>query len=415
MIILNTCAFIDAAIEETREQVALLKQMKAARPDVRMIIAGCYVERFQQGIISDEPWIDALITPPCYSKIGSLIYQLYQSQCSRAALQTNYLSLVRDTFHYDHRSPRLGLTYAHTAYIKIAEGCDNCCSYCSIPLIKGSYRSRPFSSLISEAEGMAQAGVKEVILIAQDTGWYGKEKGAGAENKDIADLVQTIAQVSGISWIRLLYTHPAHVSRRIIDVMSQEQKLVKYLDIPLQHCDNDILTGMNRHISEYEVKSLIYTLRSSIPHIALRTTFLVGFPGEDDRKFKKLIDFVKDIAFERLGVFSYSPQPGTSAYKTAQTVPAAVAQERVEQLLEVQSQISLKKNKQLIGKTLDVIVDEKAQDQKGYYSGRSQADAPDVDNRIFFRSQSQRKQVPGTIVQVTIRTVEPYDMYGIVL
>jgi ribosomal protein S12 methylthiotransferase len=314
------------------------------------------------------------------------------------------LYLSAPSFIPDEAFPRLLSTLPHMAYVKIADGCSNVCSYCTIPSIRGRFRSRSVESIVQEIIQLADMGVKEVNLVAHDTTAYGLDLPSSVE---LDDLLSAISQTDGIEWIRILYSHPGRVSQKLIEAVRNNDKVLPYLDLPIQHIDSSILMAMNRPYDEYYVRSLIDKLRSAVPHIALRTTLMVGFPNETDKAFKGLLKFVQEIQFDHLGTFQYSQEEGTRAAAFRGQIPAKVKRQRYETLMGVQAQISLNKNNRFIGTTQKVIIEEKRQGQP--LRGRTPYQAPDIDGVVYIAEGSG---AVGDVVDVTITKAQAYDLIG---
>ena len=357
IIIVNTCAFLKSA---RAEAIAVLREMKKYRK--KLYLAGClpkWIEKTKAGI--KLPKIDGMI---------------------------DSLGL------FDYCTPRIKATPAWTAYIKIAEGCDNCCSYCLIPTIRGKLKVRKMPDIINEVKLLANRGVKEIIFVAQDTTAY----------PNFPALLKKTARIKGIHWIRLLYAHPAHISNDLIRVIASEKKIVKYLDMPIQHINEAILQKMNRKYDHQRLENLISKLRAKIPGIALRTSVIVGFPGEGEKEFNELLDYVKQVKFDRLGVFKYQREEGTAAAKMKGQIPEAEKTRRLDKLMKLQSKISRELNDKWIGKKIEVLVE-------GKNSGRSYRDAPEIDGKVLIKSKRGLKL--GAFIKTRIIEARTYDLIGI--
>jgi ribosomal protein S12 methylthiotransferase len=313
------------------------------------------------------------------------------------------------SYLYDHRTPRLITTAPGNVYIKISEGCSNCCSYCMIPKIRGEVRSRALASILLEAEQAVSRGAREINLIAQDTTAYGRDLGDGT---DLVRLLQGLARIEDLRWIRLLYAHPAHVKPELIRLIREEKKVCKYLDLPLQHIDSRLLQAMNRPVSEKDVRELLGRLRTEVPGITLRTSLMVGFPGETEKKFQKLLEFVRETQFDLLGVFRYSREEGTVAADMKGQVSERIKARRYHQIMRLQKQISRRKQKKQIGSRVDVLVERPGKSSDVLWEGRTQGQAPEVDGITFLTKGSCR---PGDIVKVQITKATSYDLYGEVI
>lgn len=382
-IVINTCGFIDAAKEESINTILSAVELKKKGILKKIVVAGCLSERYKEELRKEIPEVDSFFGTEAYEGIindfgGNLKYEL---------LGERYLT-----------------TPKHFAYLKISEGCDNPCSFCAIPLMRGLHKSKPLKELFKETQFLAANGVKEINIIGQDTTDYGKEFG----NRNIAELLNKISTVDGIEWIRLLYAYPSHFPEELINEIATNPKVCKYIDIPLQHISDNILKSMRRGITQRRTKELLYTLRERIPNLALRTTFIVGYPNETDKEFEELCNFVKDIKFERLGVFTYSVEENTPAFILGDPIDPEVKEERKAILMNIQKEISQKKNEELIGKQLKVIIDNKEGD---FFIGRTEKDAPEVDGEVLIDSKNINLKI-GDFYDVEIYDSNEYDLFG---
>jgi len=389
IIIINTCGFIQSAKEEAIEAIFEAVHLKNHKKCSKIIVTGCLVTRYKTELIEEIPEVDLFVEN---REIPELISQIAQN--------------LRIPYHQSYN--RSLLTPAHYAYLKIAEGCNNRCAYCAIPMIRGSFRSRGIPELVREAEILATQGVKELIIIAQDTTLYGTDL---ANSRNLTELLKKLCEVPSLKWIRLMYTHPAHFTDELMEFIASQPKICKYLDIPLQHVSDPILKRMRRKVTRREIEGLIQKLRDTIPGLVLRTSLMVGFPGETNDSFNELIDFVTEIRFERMGAFAYSQEEGTPAAEFADQIAEEVKQERLELLLSVQADIAAEKNASLINKELDVLVDEFEEDS-GYYLCRTQWDAPEVDNTVLISDSSCEI---GRFYKVKIIDAYEFDLVGNVL
>lgn len=390
ILIINTCAFIKSAVLESKR---VIKEAAQSR-DKQVVVTGCLVQRYGNALLKEFSQVSHLISVGDINRISQILNS------------NQKLHLTTPTFICSHQTPRLRLTLPHTTYLKIADGCNNCCSYCLIPQIRGRYRSRTIDSILLEVNHLVQNGVKELNLIAQDTTLYGMDIYA---QPCLDKLLKELAQVDGLRWIRLLYTHPGHFSYDLIEVIASEAKICKYIDLPLQHIDNTILKAMNRQVDELSIRQLITDLHAAIPDLTLRTSLMVGFPGETDESFQHLLDFVKEIEFERLGVFIYSKEGKTPAASYPNPVAERIKKRRYHQLLNIQQQISLKKNQQRIGQIVEAVVERIEVD--GTMVGRTAYDAPDIDGLIFIHADSPVKI--GDFLKVKVTQATEYDLLGI--
>lgn len=395
IVIINTCGFIEDAKTEAIETILEVAQYKTAGLISAIVVTGCLAERYQDEISAEIPEVDAVIGIGANDDIVKV--------CLKAlnGIQTSL-------FPAKHLLPLEGeralSTPPHWAYLKISDGCSNCCSYCAIPGIRGEFRSRPMESIISEAKHLADNGVKEIILIAQDTTLYGKDLYGSLM---LPDLLRELVKIENIVWIRMLYCYPDRINDELIDVISQNEKICSYIDIPLQHCNGDILKAMNRFGDYDSLKSLFKKMRAKIPNIAFRTTFMTGFPAETDAQFEELCHFVKEIEFDKMGCFTFSPEEDTPAASFSSQIDEDVKQNRANTLMDIQYAVTEKINNSKLGFTYDVIVDD-LQDEK--YFGRAYFDTPEIDGYIVFKSY--KKLSVGEIVRVKIIDCEGYDLIG---
>lgn len=391
VIVVNTCGFIESAKEESIEAILDAAKMKKQGKCAKLIVAGCLAQRYKDELLQELPEADAVIGIAEISRIGALCERMLAGK--EQVLEISAPAMV-------YGLPRISTTPRHYRYLKIAEGCSNHCSYCAIPGIRGNFTSRPSASIIDEARRLAGEGAKELVLLAQDsTGYRDNET-------DLPKLLKGLTNVSGIAWVRLMYAYPGRISVALMNVMAEEEKLCKYLDLPIQHFDDKVLAAMNRRGTSDDIRRTIEQLRKRVPGIALRTSLIVGFPGETEAAFKRLLAFVKEAEFERLGVFTYSPEEGTAAYGFESTVPGEVAQDRLDRIMKAQAKISLKKNRALIGATRTVLVDGM---EDMALIGRLSTQAPEIDGVVYL---SETEAVPGKFVDVVIADATEYDLMG---
>jgi ribosomal protein S12 methylthiotransferase len=395
IIIINTCSFIESAKREAIETILEMAHMKRQGRCKFLIVAGCLAQECGTDLFQEIPEIDALIGPGEFTRIVSVISNLKSSDFK----DTVYF-LKKPCVLYDHTFPRLRTTWPHLAYIKISEGCNHCCSYCLIPKIRGKYRSRETESVLAEAEALIDDGVKEICLIGQDTTAFNQ----------LHILLEKLASLEGAPWIRLLYTYPFSIDRKIIEVMAKYRNMISYLDIPLQHTHPRVLKAMNRPSDIKKIEALIHFARSVVPDIAFRTTFMVGFPGETQEEFEHLLEFVKRIRFDHLGVFSYSREKNTPAYRMPNQLSKRVKQERYGKVMELQAGISKEKNRSLSGKILEVICDFPDPSQQGIMIGRTKGQAPEIDGNTMIKGEGLKQ---GDICEVEIIRTDIYDLEGI--
>lgn len=384
IVVINTCGFIGDAKEEAIQTILECAEAKAEGRIERLFVMGCLSERYADELREEIPEVDDYFGARSLKEVVE-------------ALDAEYLPELE--------TDRLLTTPDHYAYLKIGEGCNWHCAYCAIPLIRGNHRSVPMEKVLEEAEGLVAVGVKEIIVIAQDTTYYGKD--LYGERK-LAELLRRLCAIEGVEWVRLHYAYPTDFPQDVIEVLRDEPKMCKYLDIPLQHISDNVLSAMRRRISKAETEELVARLRREIPDIALRTTMLVGFPGETEEDFEELCDFVQRVRFDRLGAFAYSEEEGTpSALHLTDDVPEEIKEERVDRLMKIQKRISLALNSERVGKTMRVIVDRKEGD---YYVTRSQYDSPEVDEEILVAATEPLEE--GDMVTIVITDCEEYDLYG---
>ncbi len=401
VLIINTCGFINSAKEESVNAILDAAQYKKKGSCKALVVAGCLSQRYKDELLAEIPEIDGLIGTGEIPRIVNVVREAVSGE-RPAHVNT-------PDFIYDHEMPRVLSTPGYTAYVKVADGCDNRCSYCAIPGIRGGYRSRTLESVTREVSLLTAGGVREINLIAQDTTRYGFD--LYGEYK-LDRLLKNLVEIDHLTWIRVLYAYPTHFTDNLIEIMARSEKICKYLDIPLQHSDDKILKAMNRRGSKYDILKLIEKLRSGIPDLSIRTSFIVGFPGETEESFQDLVQFVKTVRFDRMGVFTYSPEEGTTAAEFPGQVPDEVKEERRDTLMKIQQEISLEINKSKIEKNLDVLIEGKDPKEKELYVGRSEFDAPDVDGSVFVRGKGLR---PGDIIPVKITHAYEYDLIGEVI
>ena len=383
-VIINTCGFIDTAKEESINAILEAAELKKENKVKKVIVAGCLSQRYEFELKNDIPEVDKYFGTEDYKGI---IEEL------GGDLKTELLGERELT------SPK------HYAYLKISEGCDNPCSFCAIPLIRGGYISIPIEELLEEANSLARKGVKELILIGQDTTDYGIDLYG---KRNLSELLNKLSTIGGIEWIRLLYTYPSHFPDDLADEIAHNPKVLNYIDMPLQHISNNVLKSMRRGISSRRTKELIQKLKSKIPNLTLRTTFIVGYPTETEKDFIALCDFVKDVQFDRVGVFNYSQEENTTGYELGDPISDEEKERRQSELMEIQRKISLQKNESLVGKELNVIIDRLEGD---YFIGRSEKDAPEVDGEVLIESGENHLEI-GNIYSTEIIDCNDYDLFA---
>ncbi len=382
--IINTCGFIHDAKEQSIETILACIQAKLEGNIQCLIVFGCLYQRYKKELKEELPEVDAFFG---VQDIPGIL---------------NYLQAQ---FNPDLLINRTLSTPQHLAYLKISEGCNHHCSFCAIPQIRGKHISKPFEHLLKEAEILAESGVKELILIAQDLSYYGIDV---YKKSQLAKLLQELLHVKGIEWIRLHYTYPNAFPLEVLDIMRENDKICKYLDLPLQHINNEILQSMKRHITEKEIRNLIDTIRSKVPEIALRTSLIVGYPGETKKMYRQLESFVQEIQFDRLGVFTYSHEDKTAAFSLKDSITKREKEERKENLMFLQQDISLEKNNQKKGKIFKVLIDS---ENRTDYIGRTEFDSPEVDNLVYVTKKSIKSEV-GSFCKVKINKASNFDLFG---
>lgn len=396
--VINTCGFIQAAKQEAIDTILEFAALKKEGRIKKIVITGCLAERYREEVAELIPEADAVVGIGCNDDIVSVLERIYSGETVQAFDSKEKLPMT---------GGRVQTTLSFYSYLKIAEGCDNCCSYCAIPSIRGRFRSVPMDDLLNEARELVGNGVRELILTAQDTTRYGVDLYG---EYMLPELLRRLCKIEGLKWIRLLYCYPERVTDELLDVMADEEKIVKYMDLPIQHCDGEILGKMNRGGDENSLRELIGKIRERIPDITLRTTLITGFPGETEEQFSRLAEFVQDMKFDRLGCFPFSPEEGTPAEKMEGQLDDSVKERRAEIIMEQQMLITVKKNKELVGKTIEIITE--GFDRYGEcYFGRSAADAPEIDGKIFFTSPN-KKLVFGKFINVEITDMLDYDLIG---
>lgn len=396
-VIINTCGFIDAAKQEAIENILDMAQLKEDGTVKKIIVTGCLAQRYQKEIFDEIPEVDAVIGLGANEGIAETVKRVMEGENVYEMPDNELLPLVGE---------RLLTTPEHWAYLKIADGCSNRCTYCSIPSIRGNYRSVEFETLIEEAKALAAAGTKEIILIAQDTTNYGFDLYGKLR---LSELLDALCEIDGIEWIRMLYCYPDKITDELLDTMAKQPKVLNYIDLPLQHADDNVLKAMNRRGDSAYLRETVNKIREKLPDAVIRTTFIVGFPGEGEEEFENLAEFVNEMEFDRLGCFAFSPQEGTPAFDMENQVEEDVKVRRGEIIMQDQLEIVTLKNQSRIGKTYRVIVE----DYDSYsdsYSGRTYMDAPEIDGTISFTTDKNYEN--GDFADVVIIGVNDYDLIG---
>jgi ribosomal protein S12 methylthiotransferase len=414
VLVINTCAFIDSAKEESIEAILEAHQQRGLnkRSDQKLIVSGCMSQRFARELHNDLPEVDAFIGLDQVSELGAIVEEIVTRRSpSRDVSETHSLVFAetRPTYIPDYDTPRFRLTPAHSAYVKIAEGCNHPCSFCVIPQMRGKHRSRKSESVLAEIGALVRGGVREINLISQDTTYYGMDLWEGragprqpvdsARGPTLVSLLRQIQKIEGEFWVRLLYTHPAHWSDELIETIAECDKVARYIDIPLQHIDESMLGRMRRETSRAHIEDLIHRLRAGIPGVALRTTFIVGFPGETDAEFDTLLDFIRRTRFERLGIFKYSQEQGSRAARMPGQVHAKIKNGRYRAAMLMQQSIAHDLARDKIGSELKLLVDQP-------HIARSEADAPDVDARVILSEPAP----VGVFIRRTVKGSRGYDL-----
>jgi len=400
VVVINTCGFIDSAKTEAIDNILQMGQLKEQGLIGKILVTGCLSQRYQQEILQQMPEVDGILGTGSYTEVVPAIDALLRNE------------IVEDFGSIDapeEETGRIVTTPEHYAYIKIAEGCDNRCSYCIIPYLRGKYRSRSMDDILYEARLLADSGVKELIVVAQDTSRYGTDLAGG--RRLLPELLQELCKIEGFHWIRVHYLYPDEIDDALIDVIAAEPKIVKYLDIPIQHCNDAILKLMNRRGNGTYLRELFTKLRQRIPGLILRTSVITGLPGEDEEAFEELCTFLKDLKLERVGAFAFSPEEGTPAYDMEHP-DAAVAQERAQIVEMLQSRIMDEANNTFFGQTLEVLVDGYDEDYEQFY-GRTYADSPEIDGRVWIASEDALSE--GDFVKVFVDGFIDGDLSGYLL
>jgi ribosomal protein S12 methylthiotransferase len=405
-LVVNTCGFIDAAKKESIDAILEAARLKSEGKCRRLVVAGCLVERYRDELRAEMPEVDAFIGTSQINDITTVA----DARVNTRQLPVLPLGNQTATYLYDESTPRVLATPGHYAYVKIAEGCDRPCAFCFIPQMRGHFRSRRFGSVVAEAKQLAGQGVKEIILVAQDSSRYGEDLG---ERDALAHLMRELCRLDGVEWVRVMYTYPTHISDAFLDVLAEEPKAVKYLDMPLQHASQNVLKLMKRGGNRASLERLIGRVRARVPGIAVRTTFITGFPGEAEEDFAELLAFVKAVEFDRVGVFTYSDEEGTPAFDLPDKVDAKVARERRAKLMRAQSRISLKKNRARVGQVVRVLFEGASEETDLLWQGRTETQAPDIDGCVLINDAPEGfAPEPGRFVNVELTEAQQYDLVG---
>ena len=404
IVVINTCCFIHDAKEESIQTILEMAQLKETGNLKKLIVTGCLAQRYKEEILEEIPEVDAVLGTTSYDEITEVIDGLFSdSPMERADVK---MTMKDIDYLPEVKSKRLVTTGGHYAYLKIAEGCEKHCTYCIIPKVRGNFRSVPMEILLEEAGQLAEEGVKELILVAQETTLYGKDIYG---EKKLPELLRELCKIQGIRWIRILYCYPEEITDELIQVIKEEPKVCHYLDLPIQHASDAILKRMGRRTSKEQLISIIGKIREEIPDITLRTTLITGFPGETKEQHEELMDFVDQMEFERLGVFTYSPEEDTPAAEMPDQIPEEVKEDRQAELMELQQDIVFDRNEDLIGEEFLVMIEGKVADENAYV-GRTYRDAPNVDGLIFVNTDEEL--FSGDFAKVKVTGAMEYDLIG---
>ncbi|MBI4003539.1 MAG: 30S ribosomal protein S12 methylthiotransferase RimO [Candidatus Omnitrophica bacterium] len=401
-VIINTCSFIQESVKESIDTILRAVELKKQGKVKAVVVAGCLVQRFKQELIKELPEVDGFVGVDGFGDIETVVQQ---------ALEGTHPASLRPRPQVPHQGTpvaRTALTPSHYAYLKISEGCLKGCSFCIIPKIKGPLSSRPLEAVVAEARQLVEErGVRELIVVGQDTSDYGVDLYGRPR---IAELLGALAKIGGLTWIRLLYCHPRGVGHDLIQTIRDEPAICKYLDMAIEHADDGVLASMNRGITQGRLREIVHTLREQMPSIALRTSAIVGFPGETEAAFENLLGFLREIQFDRLGAFRYSREEGSASYRFPDQVPADIAKSRYDRLMQLQQEIATQVNARMLGRRCDVVIDEADASDPTQFVGRTSADCPEVDGTVFVHST--QPLAPGGFVSVRITDTYEYDLVG---
>lgn len=418
-VIINTCSFIDASKKESIDTILTANGQRDKNPAQALIVTGCLSQRYPDQLKKEIPEIDALVGLDKITEIPGIVRAAVEARRRHAVAPQTFVT-PKSVYVPDYATPRFRLTPRHTAYVKIAEGCNHPCTFCIIPQIRGTHRSRTQADIVAEVRGLVADGCREINLISQDTTFYGldlqpRERFQGSTVRapasgepSLCSLLRELNRIEGDFWIRLLYTHPAHWSDELIETIAECGKVCRYIDMPLQHIHEEMLAAMRRETSRDYILDLLAKIRRGIPGVAIRTTFIVGFPGETEAHFQALLDFLREAKFERVGVFTYSHEEGTRAFKMDGQIPDKLKKQRRDRAMAVQQQVAKQVGAAFVGKTLRVLVEEK---DDGTWIGRSHADAPEIDGLVYLTANGQQPRI-GEFVPVRITGSSEYDLHG---
>ncbi len=404
IIVVNTCGFIESAKQESIDTILEMAREKKQGRCRRLIVAGCLVERYRQEIFDSLPEVDAVVGT---NELPGILQACHDPAETTVAVPPAYEA--REEYLYSDTDPRVLTTPHYSAYVKIAEGCDHPCSFCVIPQMRGRFRSRPLGSVLTEIRRLAAAGVREINLVGQDTTMYGFDSG---DRHGLANLLRQVEQVDGLRWVRFLYAYPNNIYEELLDAVRECSKACNYVDMPLQHASRNILKGMKRGGNRGSLTRLVKRIREQVPGVAIRTTMIVGFPGETDKDFQELLEFVEEVKFDRLGAFGFSDEEHAGSYHMEDKVPEEMKQERQVRLMELQSTISRQINQRLVGRTLPILLEGVSAESEMLWQGRTEGQAPDIDGLVYVTDGVTSSTRPGEIHEVRVEEAHEYDLVG---
>ena len=403
--IINTCGFIDAAKEESINTILECSAYKEQNKKLKVVVAGCLTQRYKNQLAKGLPEVDLFVGTDEFVKLPELLKEVDEKRSGKVhAKRTHYI--------YDEHHPRVNTLSGHSAYVKVAEGCQHNCSFCIIPAIRGKLRSRSESSILSEVKNLCESGVKEINLIAQDLAAYGRDREDGAK---LLSLLKELVKIEKLEWIRLLYVYPENIDNEFLEFFANEKKIVKYLDIPIQHGSNRVLTAMKRVVSIEEIEGTIEKLRSKVPNVSIRTSVMVGFPGETEEDFEDLASFVSRAKIDHLGCFIYSKEEGTVAARMPNQVKEEIKEARRDHIMQIQQEVSLANLKRKVGKTFEALVESEDSEAEGSFIARLSTQAPEVDGSLFLANPKEKEIKLGDICSIKITEAEEYDLFGEIL
>ncbi len=403
IIVVNTCGFIDRAKQESIDAILEMAQQKSSGNCRRLIVAGCLVERYRDEIRAQIPEVDAVV--------GTNEIPRILEACQESSPEPPHYE-NRELFLYSDAHPRVRTTPSHTAYIKIAEGCDHPCTFCVIPQMRGKFRSRPIDSILREARQLARQGVKEINLVGQDTTMFGWDQG---NRNGLADLIRRLGEIPELGWVRFLYAYPNNIQDELLDAIAETPKACKYIDVPLQHASREVLKRMKRGGNRGSLKRLVERIRERIPGVVVRTTMIVGFPGETEEDFQELLEFVEETEFDRLGAFTYSDEEDAESRSLEEKLTEPVKARRQKRLMRLQAKISKKRNRRLLGQTCPVLLEGPSRESELLWEGRLSTQAPEIDGVVYITDGVTESTRPGEIRPVRIQRVHEHDLVGVVV